>query len=299
MNGAQLGGFLRRHLIDLAIVGLAVAVVIGSIALIRRDADERDSAAADASQAAAAEPAEATQLPADDDVPAVLWVGDGYVSGAGVGAVNSYPNLVCRRLGWNCNFDAQDTTGFLNPGNPGAVGGAETATIPARLAETARTYTADIVIIDGGREDTDYPTSDRITAVDDYLRAVRAAWPQATLVMVIPSSLSDPQPASYYEYVGPIEAGAADVDARVVDPVALGWYDVAQLPDMTTTDGRSPNGLGNAYLAERFENEMVTLGLAQPNDAALAPTDPDSGTRIQFDDPATESPAPIATEGTP
>ncbi|WP_066909813.1 SGNH/GDSL hydrolase family protein [Millisia brevis] len=290
---------VRPRVLDLLILVLIAALVAGTVALIRRSDSEQERAAAAA--AAAQEPISAE--PVDrDPLPAVLWIGDGYVTGsAEIGPATAYPSLVCRRLGWSCNVDAQDTTGFLNPGNPGAVGGLPTATFGDRLPATVDNFYGDIIVVDGGHEDLSYPTDQLGAAIDSYLRSVRAAWPAATVLVVVPEAIGYGPDPGYYQLSAAIDASAADVGATVIDPIALGWFgDIADRSTLVSADGRSPSALGNAYLAGRFESEFVALGLAPPGTDRPQTVDIDSGTPVQFGAGQTTDPAapPAAADGT-
>lgn len=285
----------RHRLLDVVILILIVALVAGSAALLRRAGDERERAAV---AAAAAQQSVAAEPESPDALPAVLWIGDGYVAGsAEIGPATAYPSLVCRRLGWACNVDAQDTTGFLNAGNPGAVGGLPTATFIDRLPATIDNFYGDIVVVDGGREDLSYPTEELAGAIDGYLRAVRAAWPQARLVVVVPEVIGSGPAEGYSALAASIGTTATDVDATVIDPVALGWFDdVADPGTLVSADGRAPSALGNAYLAGRFETEYVALGLAPPGSDRSDTVDIDAGTPIQF---GAGEQNPFESEGSP
>lgn len=290
---------VRPRVLDLIILVLVVALAAGSVALMRRADNEQQRAAAAA--AAAAEPVSAEPIE-QDPLPAVLWIGDGYVTGsAEIGPATAYPSLVCRRLGWSCNVDAQDTTGFLNPGNPGAVGGLPTATFGERLPETIANFYGDIIVVDGGREDLQYPTEQLGAAIDSYLRSVRAAWPAATVLVVVPEAIGYGPDPGYYQLSASIDASAAAVGATVIDPIALGWFgDIADRSTLVSADGRSPSALGNAYLAGRFESEYVALGLAPPGSDRPQTADIDSGTPVQFGAGETTDSAapPTGTDGT-
>jgi len=125
-----------------------------------------------------------------------LWVGDSFTRGEGadVPAAQTYPYLVGARVGWRCHVDAQNGTGFVNDGylaRPGL------APLIDRLADTTRRVRADIVIVDAGRNDGMASEAELRAAITRYVAALRAAYPQARLVLVLPTLLAASQPWEY------------------------------------------------------------------------------------------------------
>jgi hypothetical protein len=109
---------------------------------------------------------------------AALWVGDSFTAGEGalVPAALTYPHLESSRLGWACHVDAQNGTGFVSDGHPASP---DCAPLIHRLPDDVRRYTADVVIVDAGRNDVDASIPRLQAAILEYLTAVRTAYPAA------------------------------------------------------------------------------------------------------------------------
>lgn len=183
----------------------------------------------------------------------VLWVGDSFTAGEGAGVPPrlTYPHVVGERLGWTCHVDAQAGTGFVNDGFAASP---EFAPLVRRLPDDVRLFAADVVVVDAGRNDIDAGPTVLERAVDDYLSALRAAYPQAAVVLVLPSLVAAGQPPEYVRVADVLRRAAEAHGARTVDPAAAGAFDGAGPADaLVCADGFHPSARGQARYAEVLE----------------------------------------------
>jgi lysophospholipase L1-like esterase len=181
---------------------------------------------------------------------AALWVGDSFTAGegAGVPAPLTYPYLVGEQLGWSSHVDAQAGTGFVNDGFAASPG---YAPLIRRLPTDAREVTPDVVVVDAGRNDIDAGPDVLERAVSDYLLAVRSAYPDADLVVVLPSLVAERQPPEYLRVADVLRRQAEAHGATTVDPAVDGPFadrDLNQV--LVCDDGFHPSARGQARYAE-------------------------------------------------
>jgi lysophospholipase L1-like esterase len=179
-----------------------------------------------------------------------LWVGDSFTRGEGadVPAAQTYPYLVSARLGWSCQVDAQNGTGFVNDGY---LAGPGLAPLVDRLPDTARRVRADVVIVDAGRNDG--PASERQlrAAITRYVGALREAYPQARLVVVLPTLLGPWQPPEYRHVARVLDEVGRASGAAVLDPSAVEGFGVPGIGgDLVCFDGFHPSAAGQAHYAD-------------------------------------------------
>ncbi len=195
-----------------------------------------------------------------DYKPTLLVVGDSFAGGTGDPTFRTYPYLLGDRLGWSLTVDAQGGTGFIN-----VAGGPETHRVPFidRLARDEQEYNADYVLIDGGRNDLGLQPADVVVAADEYIKKVRATWPNAKIIVVLPSYVSAQEASNFPAVSSGMRRSAEEVGAYVIDPVAEGWYRGKDLAPFLWKDGVHLNGEGNAYYADRIIGSLRAMGLAK------------------------------------
>ncbi|KIQ11794.1 SGNH/GDSL hydrolase family protein [Rhodococcus sp. MEB064] len=237
-----------------AVMVLAVAVLLTVGALIARTPSSTAPGVAAATTTDG--PPTAVERPAQ---PSALWVGDSYTAGVGRIDNASYARIVCLRMGWACNVDAEGSTGFLDDGAAEYKG--VTSRLPARLDFDKATFDADVVLIDAGRNDLEVDYQTLLGAIDQYVNDVRAGWPDARIVIIVPTFMSPEKYDNYDALVDGITGIATRVGGQVLDPIALGWYADVDIPSMQIEDRVHPNAVGNAYLAGVIEGDLRDLGL--------------------------------------
>ncbi len=188
-----------------------------------------------------------------------LFVGDGYAAGAGAASrAEAWSCLTARSMGWICNLDAQEGTGFLADGRQH---NASYAPLLSRLSDTRARYLADVVIVDAGRWDADADTVALTDAMVAYLRAVRAAWPKAELVAIEPYRMDSPEPVLDEVETQALRDELKRLNGAAIDPIGAGWIDPAVTGRLTAANGVQPNTAGHEYIAKHVTAALRDLGL--------------------------------------
>lgn len=203
-----------------------------------------------ASDAATATPSQAAvvttiTLPAE---PRLLIVGDSYTQGFGAEPpTDGWAFRVIDELGWPALRKGVGGTGYT------AATEANPHTYPQRLQDIAdsREFTPNVVILQGGLNDSRAPLEALASAVEDTVSVARSAWPGVQVVIVGPAA---PQPLG--SAIEPIDrgirAGAQRAQVPYISPVRDGWFDGRNSPGYAAADGSHLNSEGYAYYAQRF-----------------------------------------------
>lgn len=179
-----------------------------------------------------------------------LWVGDSFTRGEGADAPAeaTYPHVVSARMGWRCHVDAQNGTGFLNDGY---LAGPGLAPLIDRLPDDVRRVDADIVVVDAGRNDGVAAEPGLRAAISRYLTAVRAAYPRARVIVVLPTLLDQWQPPEYHSVRVVLHDVATGLGADVVDPASVvGFAEDPDGTELVCLDGFHPSAAGQAHYAD-------------------------------------------------
>jgi lysophospholipase L1-like esterase len=192
--------------------------------------------------------------------PTLLVVGDSFAGGTGDPTFRPYPYILGDRLGWNLTVDAQGGTGFVN-----AAGDGDSRGVPfiERLARDGQVYNVDCVLLDGGRNDLGLPPAEIIPAADEYMKKLRATWPKAKIIVILPQYVSAQEASNFPALSAGMRHSAEEVNAYVIDPVAEGWYRGKDLAPLFWNDGVHLNALGNEYYANRIFDNMSAMGLVK------------------------------------
>ena len=167
------------------LVVLLAAVVLAGTVLMWADFNDRveeDTSAVDvATPTPSPTPSPTpTSSPTRREPVDALFVGDGYTAEACETA---------DRLGWECTVDAQQGTGFLRDGSSFDE---DFGTLGDRLRDLPAQQ-PDVVVVDAGRNDLGvYTTAAVLEAMDDFLSRLRARYPDAALVQVVPWTTEEP-----------------------------------------------------------------------------------------------------------
>lgn len=225
--------------------------------------------------------AESSPTNTERETPAALFVGDSYTEGTGAGdPAHGYACLSAMAMGWRCNLDTQGGTGYINDGSSNS---ADFAPFRERLRDDARRFYADIVIIDGGRNDGSYPVADVVRAADSYLHEVRSLWPDSVIVVMSPSYVwTTPENYGFgTQLANGIRPVLDEIGGHLIDPLGERWIAPDQVDDFLWTDEIHPNIAAHRYLSERLTEAFLREGLAslkvthrQPSTAASATPSP-------------------------
>jgi lysophospholipase L1-like esterase len=190
-----------------------------------------------------------------------LFVGDDFAAGIGTsGPEEAYACLTAELMDWVCNLDAQRGTGYLADG---AADDPTSGPFEQRLDDSADRYLADVVIVDGGRNDASRSPDQVAAAADAYLARVRAYWPEAVLVVLTPAFLDStratvPFGEELTDLLAPIVAAHG---GTLIDPIAADWVSPDLAPSLISADGVHPNPDGHEYLAEWLAEALRSRGL--------------------------------------
>jgi GDSL-like Lipase/Acylhydrolase family len=180
-----------------------------------------------------------------------VFVGDDYTAGTeGLLSADTFVGLTCQRLQWICNVDAESGTGYVNNGHDVKV---THSPYLDRLAYTAKTYAADVVVVSGGRNDG--ASSKSTDAIGAYFRAVRRSYPEAKVVALGPFWDDGKPPGWLIRQRSSVRAAADSNHACYVD--TDGWL----TPDLVTEGTIQPTADGQSAIAGQLVRE-----LKNPND---------------------------------
>lgn len=174
-----------------------------------------------------------------------VYLGDSYTSGwAGAGIdARSWPRLVGAELGWRTVNLAVPGTGFLNAGwTDQPIGSRVAAAIAAA---------PDVVVVAGGHNDSRWSAGATASAADRVLDRLRAALPDALLVVVGPIWPDGSPPQRCRVLRDRLRTKAASLGAIFIDPLAGGWF-AASSHRFIGPDGIHPTNAGHRAMADRF-----------------------------------------------
>ncbi len=183
----------------------------------------------------------ATHLRGSREPTVALFIGDSYSAGAaGVLPTQTFPCLTAEKLGWACNLDAQGGTGYVANGHENSHAFTRYS---GRLKQTRALFTADVIIVSGGRNDMGKPADERRASLA-YFRAVTRAYPHSRLVVLSPFWVNDGTPPAQVQSLRQriLESSKA-VGATYI--VTDGWL----RPKDIGKDGVHPTVAGHRHLA--------------------------------------------------
>lgn len=195
-----------------------------------------------------------------DPKPTLLVVGDTFAAGVGDPNNKTYPYLLAAKMNWNLAVDAQGGTGFAS-----GIDSLSPPTVPFmdRLGRDEATYSrhVDNVIVDGGRSDLGLPPEQVTAAADEYIKKIRSDWPNAKIVIVLPSFPTPVVAQNYPAIVQGLRGTADSVGADVIDPTAQHWYSDVDGKTLMWRDGAHLNPKGDAYYAGKLMESLKRLGI--------------------------------------
>ena len=245
---------MRR--VDVAVILVALVVIAGLGYALR----PRNVPSAPLSYSAAAE--EQTE-PGGRPPKTMLFIGDSFVAGTGLDET-SYGCMAAVRMQWLCKVSAGPGTGYISGGPANRfeleyLG--ESQSFAERIPRLGMEYKPDLVVLDGGRNDTFASTDAVYSTMVSTISDVRRTWPSATVVVVRPRLLSQPLSDMGYDDDFFARLQAEEITQNMVvfiDPLA-------RLTDVETygtigADGIHPNREGEMLLARVFFDSLVAHG---------------------------------------
>jgi hypothetical protein len=189
--------------------------------------------------------------------PSALFVGDGWTAGTGVGPQQSFACLTAAALGWICNNGGQEGTGYLATGPAGERG----LPYANRVASYRTLYAADYVVISGGAADAGAPAGRRTAAVRRTFDAVRAAYPDARVVVAGPLVAGDDPSRDLRRLDTVLRAEAARRRWLFVETLDPPWIPTRLVPGLMTKDGDQPTAAGHGHLAGQLVTAIQAAGI--------------------------------------
>lgn len=208
--------------------------------------------------------------------PMVLLIGDSYTEGPSTPEL-SYGCLTASELGWDCEVAAQPGTGYLNggPGHRFEIDGmtGPTTSFVERLPRLRELYRADIVIVDGGRNDLQFGRDDLMNAVDHTLMQVIESWPDSRIVVIAPWFVNSPviRPPTFAghsvgeEFSSFFRSTPGFDDVELIDPGALGWFVGTDAAPYLSADGIHPDSKGVERIADLLTAALIDDGIVSPS----------------------------------
>jgi hypothetical protein len=193
-----------------------------------------------APQAALAAATDGVLPPKTPGRPRVVVLGDTFTAGADGFAGNTWPELVCQRLG--CEYVPLFTVpgaGFTQPGADGR-------TLGDRLDEVAAAQ-PDVVVVAGGSWDIGVPQPVLRGAVNQLLYRLERKLPDVRTVVLSPFYPSAPAPFEVSLVRSTVYNGAAKRGLPFLDVTDL--FDAAHT-GLISLDGSAPTYAGQTYLAD-------------------------------------------------
>lgn len=177
----------------------------------------------------------------------VAFIGDSYTSGTGAGnPVNRWTTKLSVAQDWAETNLGKGGTGYFNSGTTTNFAGS----IPAAVAAKPS-----IVIVSGGRNDVGYGASRFTPAVAEFFPALRAALPNAKIIVTSPIYDDDAGPAAVADLAAAIKANAEKSGAAYVDigEPLLGH------PEFVAADGIHPNDAGHAAIEAAVKQAIAAV----------------------------------------
>ena len=203
----------------------------------------------------------------------VLFIGDSYTQGPTT-PDQSYGCLTATELGWKCAIAAQGGTGYLSGGPEHRVSLGQSAppstSFVERLPGLREQYQPDVIVIDGGRNDTDFDMSEVDRTFADTVRKVIESWPNSRIVVIAPWFIKEPviRPSALAgrtigDEFQSVLRSSHDFDAvHFIDPAALGWFAGIDPSPYLSDDGIHPNSQGVKKISELLTSALKNEGLA-------------------------------------
>lgn len=247
----------RQTLLHIVLIA-ALAGAVGGLSL--RAVDRESSPTTDT---VATPPRTGTveRPPLFESRPRLLVISDS-IAGGPAPATVLYPDVIGDTMQWDVSIDAVGARGFL-PTDLSNIG-VKTIVPPfiEQLDDNVRNFRADVIIVDGGRNDLGKNPVDFAAAYDDYMTKLRAAFPRAKVMALVPSYIS-PQKASLYEpNSAAVRRSAAKIGAHVLDPYAERWYVGVDLAKIRWPDAIHLNDEGARFYAAKVIDGMRRAGVA-------------------------------------
>ncbi|MCW2685537.1 MAG: hypothetical protein JWR37_427 [Mycobacterium sp.] len=208
--------------------------------------------------------------------PSALFIGDSYTMGPNALSDLGYACLAATNMGWECNLANQPATGYISGGEgqrlprlPGALDENSTSYLE-RFPRLRPLYHADVVVLDGGRNDIRFGIYYLRNMFEATIRRAIEAWPNSHIVVIAPWFIQSPT-IEVPDVPGLTFAGYLRQSLRsfpefdgvtYIDPGALGWFKDMDIRPYVADDGIHPNLEGHRKIGELLTAALIQDGLA-------------------------------------
>ena len=236
-----------------AVFGALVLIFVGVIALVPGDKAPTASDRPVPTASPTPTPDARITLPAS---PRLLIQGDTYTQGYGAKvATHGYAYLLAKQLGWPRLVDGINGSGYVAGGD----GGDQSYLTRARALVAAKTFTPNVIILQGGVNDYQVSHLTQQLAVRRLVDFYRRSFRGVQIVMIGPSR-------AYPEAIalGPMDSAlagvASDLGVPYISPVADQWFNVGNSERFVTADRTNLTEAGHAYFAGRVLTAFRSVG---------------------------------------
>ena len=244
----NLPGWLQNALLAL----LAVAVLGGAVAVLHKDRSVRGAGLS------APLPPLPTASAGAGPITAVFF-GDSIVAGANTTSSDkTFTAVASAELGWQQSPFGYPGSGFTTPGS---YQGGKTY---LQRAEGLHGYTSNVIVVEGGLNDSAADAQTLRAAIEVFLGRVRELVPSATVVLMGPWSPTDKTITSSVRTDQTMKALAKEQGLPYVSPISERWI-TGTYPTsgnakvFISSDGFYPNDAGHAYFGHRLAQDLKRL----------------------------------------
>lgn len=233
------------------LTAISLAVILGGLGVAAVVGLTRESPAIAGQEQTPAEPTAPTATPDIGPLTAV-FIGDSYTAGAGSTGSGGFVRAVADANDWHAVNLAAGGTGYITSAHPQdpqaarAACGRDHCPSFAEVIPDAVEARADIVFVSGGRNNATLDTEIAADAINDFYSDLRAALPDARIIVVSPIWDDDPAPASMGGLRAAVQQAAANVGAEYIDIGEPLFGD----PGLVVADGVHPNDAGYQRIAD-------------------------------------------------
>lgn len=209
--------------------------------------------------------------------PKAIIIGDSFTGGTGAdgGSITGYSEQLAWMMGWDYWNSGVGGTGYMNAGTQ--------TTFGTRLQHDVIGYSPDVVVIQGGQNDTTYTGTQVQASATSLYNTIKTALPNALIVVLGNISLSGTPGSPVTNTRDALKSAALSVGLPYIDPISGITYDSKGNAIKTTsnwwtgtgrqgatagngnadlftwTDSGHPSQAGHDYIARRVATEIQRL----------------------------------------
>lgn len=190
----------------------------------------------------------------------LLFVGASYSIGLGAtNAAEGYASLLADRMHQPYSVNAVSGTGFQNAGRH------HSGTFAERIARIPVLPAPSIVVIQGGRDDTRFPSSREYAAALDTIQLAQHRFRSARVVVLGPIPAVLPVSTRILAIRSAIGQACRAARAGFIDPIAQRWITPENIRSYSGRIHGHPNDAGYAYITTRLIAALpAALHASQP-----------------------------------